>query len=255
MSENPQASAAPGEDGAFPTTRWSMVLNAGHESSSQAQAALETLCRAYWYPLYSFIRRRGQSHHEAEDSTQAFLARLLASDGLGRARPERGRFRNFLLTALRNFLVKEWERASAEKRGGGVAPLSLEFDTAEKRFALEPVDPELTPEQAFDRAWAHGLVDQVITELRAEYAKSGRAALFEILGPRIWSSNHLESSDRAALQIGLTAQAFDVALHRLRRRLGDRLRDRVAETVATEAETENELRYLVAALQSFGARS
>jgi RNA polymerase sigma factor (sigma-70 family) len=250
MSDNTASAAAAGKGSAFPATRWSMVLNAGHESSAQAGTALETLCRAYWYPLYCFARRQGRSHHEAEDSTQAFFIRMLASDRIARARPERGRFRSFLLTALRNFLTNEWERASAEKRGGGNNPLPLEFGTAAERFAQEPADPALSPEQVFDRAWAHGLIDQVIMELRDEYTKSGRGALFGVLGPRIWSTANAEPAEQLATQLGLTIQAFDVALHRLRRRVGERLRAHVAETVATEAEIEDELRHLVAALQT-----
>jgi DNA-directed RNA polymerase specialized sigma24 family protein len=256
MNAEPHASsAAPDKGGAFPTTRWSMVLRAGSGSESQVRAALETLCRQYWYPLYAFARRQGRAHHEAEDCTQEFLVRLLATDGVAGARPERGRFRTFLLAALQNFLANEWRRASAAKRGGGTALLSLEFETAEMRFALEPADPALTPDQIFDRDWALDLADLVFAELRAEYALSGRGPLFEILGPRVWSAGNLEPSESAAERIGLTAQAFDVALHRLRRRVGERLRAHVAETVAAETEIESELRHLVAALKGIGMRS
>ena len=184
--------------GAFPTTHWSIVLRAGSGSESEVRAALETLCRQYWYPLYAFARRQGRAHHEAEDCTQEFLARLLAAEGMAAARPERGRFRTFLLAALRNFLVNEWQRNSAAKRGGGIAPLSLQFETAEKRFALDPPDSALTPDQNFDRDWALDLADLVIAELRAEYALSGRGALFEILGPRVWSTDDSEPMDQVA---------------------------------------------------------
>ena len=160
-----------------------MVLNAGKGSESQARAALESLCRQYWYPLYTYVRRRGRTHHEAEDCTQEFLARLLASAGVARARPERGRFRSFLLASLRNFLTKEWQRGKAEKRGGGHALLPLEFDTAGERFAREPVDPGLTPEQAFDRNYALEMISRAIDAIRAEYGKSGRGELFAALGP------------------------------------------------------------------------
>ena len=144
MTNHPETNSLPGSPGgnAFPTTQWSMVLHAGAGGDTQANSALESLCRQYWYPLYSFIRRQGHAHHEAEDCTQEFLARLLSTQGVARARPERGRFRTFLLTALRNFLTDEWRRAQASKRGGQV-PLSLEFDTAEQRYAREPADPAL----------------------------------------------------------------------------------------------------------------
>ena len=151
---------------AFPTTQWSVVLHVGAESESKVRAALETLCRQYWYPLYVFVRRQGRAHHEAEDCTQEFLARLLDTAGMAHARPERGRFRTFLLTALRNFLTNEWHREHAAKRGGGQAMLSLDLEKAEERFTHEPVDPGLTPEQAFDRSWAHDLIDHALAELR-----------------------------------------------------------------------------------------
>jgi RNA polymerase sigma-70 factor (ECF subfamily) len=235
--------------GAFPTTHWSIVLRAGSGSESEVRAALGTLCRQYWYPLYAFARRQGRAHHEAEDCTQEFLARLLAAGGIPTAQPERGRFRTFLLAGLRNFLVNEWQRSSAEKRGGGIAPLSLQFETAEQRFTLDPLDPALTPDQIFDRDWALDLADLVIAELRAEYVLSGRGALFEILGPRVWNTADSEPMDQVAARLGMNGQAFRVALHRVRRRLGERLRAHVAETVATEAEIESELRHLVAAFQ------
>ncbi len=225
-----------------------MVLRAGEGSESQVRSALESLCRQYWYPLYTFVRRQGRAHHEAEDCTQEFLARLLASDGVERARPERGRFRTFLLTSLRNFLVNEWQRGQAAKRGGGQAPLPLEFDTAAERFAREPADPGLTPEQAFDRNWALGMIERAVAALRTEYGKSGRGALFAALGPLVWSDTSQETHAELAEQLGMNAHAFTVALQRLRRRLGERLRIDVAQTVADEAEVDAELRYLIAAL-------
>jgi RNA polymerase sigma-70 factor (ECF subfamily) len=234
--------------GAFPTTHWSVVINAGAGSESQAHAALETLCRQYWYPLYAFARRHGRSHHEAEDSTQEFLARLLATDGVARARPERGRFRAFLVTALRNFLTNEWQREQAAKRGGGQAPLPLDFAAAGERFTREPMDPGLSPEQAFDRAWAHSLIEDTVAGLRAEYEKSGRGVLFAALAPLVWGGNPAESLAEPAARLGMNAHAFTVALQRVRRRLGDRLRARVADTVADPADVDAELRHLIAAV-------
>ena len=150
MSDPPSSAAR----GRFPTTHWSLVLEAGAGDDTAARAALETLCRQYWYPIYAFVRRQGRTHHEAEDCTQEFLARLLAADGVARARPERGRFRAFLLSSLRHFLANEWRKTQAAKRGGGVVIESLDWQDAEQRFAHEPADPGLTPEQAFDRSWA-----------------------------------------------------------------------------------------------------
>ena len=239
-------SATPGSS--FPTTHWSVVVNAGAGSASLARVALESLCRHYWYPLYSFVRRQGRPHHEAEDCTQEFLARLLAEEGLGRARPERGRFRTFLLTALRNFLTDEWRRARAEKRGGGAAMVSLDWQDAEQRFAHEPADPGLTPEQAFDRNWARGLIESALATLRAEYDKRGQAALFAELSPFIWGSVEAGSLAAPAGRAGLNVHAFTVALQRLRQRLGDRLRAAVAETVADGGDVDAELRHLIAAV-------
>src|SRR5688500_10957469 len=170
-----ESTASPSPGGSsFPATQWSMVLRAGTNADTQAHAALESLCRRYWYPLYAFVRRQGRDHHEAEDCTQEFLARLLAADGLQRARPERGRFRTFLLTGLRNFLTSEWRRTQTAKRGGGLAPAPLGVQGPDEQFAQESQDPGLTPEQAFDRAWALGMIDRAVHELRAEYLRGGR---------------------------------------------------------------------------------
>src|SRR5688500_8538763 len=156
----------PGSERAnFPTTQWSIVLNAGASSESAVQAALATLCRQYWYPLYGFVRRQGRAHHEAEDCTQEFFARLLANGGMATARPERGRFRTFLLTALRNFLAKEWHRARARKRGGGTATLSIDIRNAQNRYEHEPLAPALSPEHAFDRTWALGMIERAVGSL------------------------------------------------------------------------------------------
>jgi RNA polymerase sigma-70 factor (ECF subfamily) len=231
----------------FPSTQWSIVLNAGEGSESQARSALESLCRQYWYPLYTFVRRQGRTHHDAEDCTQEFLARLLASDGMARARPERGRFRTFLLTSLRNFMAKEWHRGQAAKRGGGHAPLPLDFATAGDRFAHEPADPGLTPEQAFDRNYALDMISRAIDTVRTDYEESGRGALFAALRPLMWANTSHESLALHAGRLGMNAHAFTVALQRLRRRLGERLRSEVSQTVAVEADVDAELRYLIAA--------
>lgn len=237
-----------GGSGSFPTTHWSLVLHAGDGSAIQARNALEELCRQYWYPLYTYARRQGRAHHEAEDCTQDFLAQLIAREGLARVRPDRGRFRTFLLTALRNFLTNEWHRGHAAKRGGGLAPLPLEFDLAEQRFACEIPDPAMSPEQAFDRHWARSLIDRVVADLRAEYDRSGRGALFAALAPQVWSEARAEPSTDSASRLEMTTTAFTVALHRVRKRLGERLRIEVAQTVADDADVDAELRYLIAAL-------
>jgi RNA polymerase sigma-70 factor (ECF subfamily) len=243
--DEPLAPPAPAAAGSFPTTQWSLVLNAGAGSESRARVALEMLCRRYWYPLYAFARRQGRTHHEAEDCTQEFLARLLAGDAIARAQPERGRFRTFLLTALRNFLSNEWHRARAEKRGGRATVISLEGQNAEQRFALEPSDPALTPESAFDWNWARGLIDSALAELRDEYEKRGQRAVFAELATLLWGQAPGETLAGPAARAGLAPHAFAVALDRLRKRLAERLRSAVAETVPGQDDVDAELRYLI----------
>jgi len=234
----------------FPTTRWSLVVNAGAPDHAEARTALECLCRLYWYPLYAFARRQGRAHHEAEDRTQEFLAGLIRRETLREVAPERGRFRAFLLTALRHFLVDEWRSAQAEKRGGGHAIHSFNMESGDDRFSHEPADPSLTPEQAFDRAWARAMCDDTMDELQAEYTGSGRGELFRELRPMILTKAGGGSPKTKASALGMNEHAFTVALHRLRRRFGERLRQRVADTVNTPALVNDELRHLLQAMSS-----
>jgi RNA polymerase sigma-70 factor (ECF subfamily) len=244
-----ESAASSGTGGtSFPATQWSLVLRASINTDTQAHAALESLCRSYWYPLYTFVRRQGRDHHEAEDCTQEFLAQLLAADSLQRASPERGRFRTFLLTGLRNFLTSEWRRSRAAKRGGGHVPIPLALPGAEEQFCHEPRAEGLTPDQAFDRSWASGMIDRAVHELRAEYQRSGREPVFDALAPLVWGNTTPELLTQQAERLAMSAPAFTVALHRVRRRLGERLRAMVAETVADPAEIDAELRHLVSAV-------
>lgn len=224
-----------------------MILLADQGSESQVRSALESLCRQYWYPLYVFVRRQGRAHHDAEDCTQEFLARLLEADGIARARREKGRFRSFLLSGMRHFLTNEWHRAQTAKRGGGRVALSLQAEDSEDRYAREPADATLSPEQAFDRDCAVGLIDHAVGELRDEYEKSGRGTVFATLLPHLWGTP-AASGQAEAVPAGMTTHAFTVALHRARQRLAVRLRQRVAETVADGADVDAELRHLIAAV-------
>lgn len=243
------ASAPAAAGSAFPATQWSMIVRAGGPDTAQARSALEHLCGQYWFPLYSFVRRQGRSHHEAEDCTQEFLSRLLAAEGVGRARPERGRFRTFLLSGLRNFLTNEWHRAQTAKRGGGQAVLPLDFVTAEETYLREPADPGLTPEQFFDRAWALGMIERSIAGLKQEYEKSGRGKLFDALVPLVWGDK-AGALAPSAERLGMSTHAFTVALSRLRQRVAQRLRADVAETVVDSADVDVELRHLIAAVST-----
>lgn len=252
MPENPAENFlnVAARTGSFPNTQWSLVLQSGVDGDPRAHAALESLCRRYWYPIYTYVRRQGRDHHEAEDSTQEFFAQLLSADGLKRACPERGRFRTFLLSGMRNFLTSEWRRTHAAKRGGGAVTVSIGPPDFDGRYRHEPRDTGLTPEQEFERAWALGMIDRAVAELREEFQRSGRGLLFDTLAPKIWgdTATNSESVARQAARLEMTAQAYTVVLHRARRRLGDRLRALVAETVVDPAEIDAELRHLVSAI-------
>lgn len=242
------AVVSPAGASSFPTTQWSMVLNARIDTDTEARLALESLCRVYWRPLYTFVRRHGRDHHDAEDATQQFITHLIAADSLQRARPERGRFRTFLLTGLRNFLTSEWRRTHAAKRGGGLAAIEMGKGHVIDSAGPEPADPALTPERAFDRGWAHSLIERAVTELRADYEGSGRRKIFVEMAPLIWSTDNDDAIGARAAAAGVTSNAFRVALHRARRRLGERLRAYIAETVADPREIDVELRHLMDAI-------
>jgi len=232
---------------AFVTTQWSEVLAAGRSDTTQAQAALEQLCRNYWAPLYAYVRRSGHSREEAEDLTQEFFARLLARKTFARADPQRGRFRSFLLVSLKHFLAHEWEKARAQKRGGGVQFLPLAFDTAETRCA-HLVAPGDTPDRAFDRQWALALLDVVLGRLRKEYTDSGRDELFVGLKDTLSGGRSEIPYRELAGGLGMSEGAVKVAAHRLRQRYRELLRDEITNTVSGPEQVEEELRQLFAAL-------
>jgi RNA polymerase sigma factor (sigma-70 family) len=235
--------------GHFPTTQWSMILKASDRGPG-APPALEGLCRAYWYPLYSYVRRRGHDHATAEDLTQEFFRQLLASDRLSRATPERGRFRGYLVANLRHFLAHDWEKLQAQKRGGNAKLLPLDAERAEERFQGELADAGLTPEQAFDRAWALQVIERALHEVGAEFAATGRARLFAQLQNFVWGNAAGASYDSVGAELGMTAGAVKVAIHRLRQKVREQLRVEVGATLADPAQTESELNHLLAALQA-----
>jgi RNA polymerase sigma-70 factor (ECF subfamily) len=229
----------------FATTRWSLIVEAADPGSPQAEAALATLCELYWFPVYAFVRRSGRSTDESRDLTQGFFARVLEKGYFKQARQERGRFRSFLLTAVRNFLANEWDAGQAQKRGGGQRILPLDFDDSERRYQLEPADVE-TPERVYERRWAQTVLGHARDRLRAKFAESGRADLFARLGPCLSG----EEPDYGALsaELGMSAGSLRVAVHRLRRQFAATLREAVAETVDRPEEVEEELRHLIAAV-------
>jgi RNA polymerase sigma factor (sigma-70 family) len=231
----------------FATTHWSLVAAAQEPDTPAAREALADLCRAYWFPVYAYVRRRGHDRHKAEDLTQAFFARLLEKNDLAAADKTRGRFRTFLLTACQHFLANQHDYARAKKRGGGKVPLSLDFAAAEGRYANEPADPE-TAERAFERRWALELLDAALAELRAEYVESGRGKLFDTLKGCLAAGGADAAYADLAAELGMTEGAVKVAVHRLRQQYRDRLRSAIARTVADEADVDDEVRDLFAAL-------
>jgi RNA polymerase sigma factor (sigma-70 family) len=236
----------------FATTHWSVVLTAGQNDAQQAQEALEKLCRIYWYPLYIYVRRRGYSPADAEDLTQEFFAWLLERKWLGRADPQRGRFRSFLLTSISNFLANEWDKAKSQKRGGGRI-VSLQRDDAEARYTWEPMsystlESTVTPEQSFEWRWALTLLDEVMNRLSAEFIQDDKKELFEELKPCLLGESEAQPYAVLAKKLGMTEGSVKVAVHRLRQRYRQLLRDEIAGTVANPEEVEEEMRYLFAVL-------
>ena len=216
---------------AFVTTHWSQVLLAADHHLPNSAQALEKLCQAYWPPLYCYLRRDGRSSHEAEDLTQAFFAQFLERNSFAAAAPERGRFRNFLLTALKNFVVNEWRSQHAQKRGGHLQILSLDAETTEGYYVAEPGD-HLTPEVLFDKRWALAVIEKVMDRLRTEYATTGKSDLFEDLKTFLAAKKATPHAD-LAIKHGITASAISVAIHRLRQRYAELLREEIAATVKT----------------------
>ena len=230
---------------AFATTRWTLVLAASADpASAQARDALAILCETYWHPVYAFIRRTGRSSEDARDLTQAFFTRVLEKHYFKDAKRERGRFRAFLLTSVRNFLANEYDKRSALKRGGGQPVAPLEFDDDEgRRQAHEPVDT-LTPDQIYERNWALAVIADAMARLASAQAGSGRREIFRHLKPFLTGD---EPSSYAELSRTLhTAEGtLRVAVYRLRQQYGECLREAISQTVETPAEVDDELRHLL----------
>ena len=260
MADAPETTSPAGESGTdsvpagaggFARTHWSVVLAAGRsdQDSVRARDALEKLCRAYWFPIYAFVRRHGRSPHDAQDLTQEFFARLLEKNYLAGADRAKGRFRSFLLGAVKHFLANEWDKARAQKRGGGKSPVPIDFSSAETSFGVEPAD-QWTAEKMFDRRWALALLEQVLRRLRDDYVRDGKEKLFEQLKPTLTEASRSVPYAEIAARLGSTEGAVKVAVHRLRQRYRDILRAEIAQTVAGPEEVEDEIRNLFAALSA-----
>lgn len=231
----------------FNTTHWSLVLLAGETQAPHADAALDKLCRTYWYPLYAYVRRAGHEAQDAQDLTQEFFARLLEKKYLRLADRERGRFRSFLLKSLQHFLVNDWVRGQAQKRGGGQKVFSLDEEAAERAYLQQPAD-QLAPESLYDKRWAVTLLERAMERLGADYAAAGKRELFDRLKPLLLTEGSGDSYRQLAGPLGLSEGAVKVAVHRLRQRFRDAVRAEIAQTVATPEEVDEELRCLMAAL-------
>jgi RNA polymerase sigma factor (sigma-70 family) len=247
MPDKNPISSTPQGAGRFATTHWSVVRAAGKTSSPRYKEALATLCRTYWFPLYAYLRRQGHNSNQAEEYTQAFFARLLEKRGLRLADSRRGKFRSFLLVALKNFLADERDRARAKKRGGEQKVLSLDFESAESQYTLQPAQ-QMGPEKLFERSWALTVLERAMVRLQSEFGSTKKRKVFDRLKVYLTREKNSIPYREAADKLKMTEGAIKVAVHRLRHRYRELLRDEIAQTVDTEEQIDEEIRDLFAAL-------
>ncbi len=246
-SESHPASASP-IPCSFATTHWSVVLAAGRADSPLAAAALEKLCRSYWYPLYAYVRRSGCNREDAEDLTQEFFARILRQQDLDAVRREKGRFRSYLIVALKHFLVNEWKRGQTQKRGGGCLFIALDQVLADDLYNQEPADGQ-TAEKIYDRRWATTTLERVLMQLQTEYSAAGRERQFECLRDFLSGDAPSKRQAEMAMELGISEGAVKQAVHRMRQKYRELLREEIAHTVATLGDVEDEMRYLISVLR------
>jgi RNA polymerase sigma-70 factor (ECF subfamily) len=244
-SESPSSSTGAERD-VFATTHWTAVITAGRGGSPAAAVALEELCCTYWFPLYVYVRRQTPTREDAEDLTQAFFARFLEKNYLEKLTAQKGKFRAFLLAALKHFLANEWDRANCQKRGGGVTPLSLDWQDADARYQIEPVDNS-SPDKLYDRAWAVTLLEKVLRRLRDENATEDQLRLSEQLKGVLMVGANAIPYREAAARLNLSEGAVRVAVHRLRRRYRELLREEISQTLSDATQIAEEMRTLFSA--------
>lgn len=235
------------DTGQFAATHWSVVLQASGSDSLLATEALASLCRAYWFPLYAYVRRQGYAVPDAQDLTQEFFARLLARGNLQLADRRRGRFRTFLLTSLKHFLINEWNKANRQKRGGGRQIISLDAESTETQFVAEPADGR-SPDKEFERRWAMVLLARVLDQLQREFAASERGHVFEQLKCFLTGEDEEVSYAEIAPRLKMSEGNLKVTIHRLRRRYRELLREEIASTLADRGTIDDEMAQLFAAL-------
>ena len=233
----------------FATTQWSIVRQAGGSDSQESRSALQQLCQCYWYPLYSFVRYKGHDADTAEDLTQSFFATLLQREDIQKAQPELGRFRSYLLAAMKNFLSNEWDKKKAQKRGGDKVHFSMDFSDADSRYRVE-VAAGQTPESIFERQWAITLLDRVQKALRSEHEKRGKGHVFDTLKTFLAGKSSESTMADAAGRLGMTEIAVKVAVHRLRTRFGQVLRLEIQSTLDSSEDVEDEINRLFDALKA-----
>jgi DNA-directed RNA polymerase specialized sigma24 family protein len=249
MSDTNDMDLIPPGTSRFATTHWSVVLAAGSPESTRYQEAIEILCKTYWFPLYAYLRRCGYDTHQAEDHTQGFFTSLFEKQGLRWACAKRGKFRSYLLGAMKHFLSDEKDRAQAKKRGGGAKVLSLNFEDGESQYALEPVN-QLSPEKLFERLWAVTVLKRSMQRLEAELATMHEEYVSKCLVAYLAPTEDLLSYRDMAVRLNMTEGAVKAAVYRMRKRYRQLLRDEIAQTVVTKEQVEEELQDLFAAFSS-----
>lgn len=245
MDQNSDLVGTPTPVREFQTTIWSEVFRAKQGDNTKAHQAMSRLCQAYWYPIYSFVRRRGHDAHAAQDLTQGFFSRLLEKQDLQSVDNAKGRFRSFLITSLKWFLANEWDRQQAEKRGGRAVTFSMDEEYAETRFQAEA--PNVSPETAYDRQFARTILERVMDRVREEMAEGG-AERFQKLSDHVFGKANGVTYAETAGELGMTEGGVKSAIRRLRLRFGELFRKEIAETVALVDEIDDEIRYLLSLL-------
>jgi RNA polymerase sigma-70 factor (ECF subfamily) len=232
----------------FATTHWSVVLSAADEHSPGARQALEQLCRAYWRPLYTYVRRRGLTPDDAQDLTQEFFWRLLDRNYLSQVDPRKGKFRSFLLVAVNHFLANEWDKARAVKRGGRVTFVPLDAAAAEEHLQALSYSQSTSPERLYEQSWSLALLERALSRLRQEARDAGRERQFSELKILLTGERSSASYAELAVRLDTTEAAVKMAVQRLRRRFAELVREELAQTVSSPDEVEEELRHLFAVL-------
>jgi RNA polymerase sigma-70 factor (ECF subfamily) len=236
-----------GNGSAFPSTHWTLVQKIQRGSPDDARQAMEAICRSYWYPVYSFLRRSGQTQHDAEDLTQMFFQRLIEERSMNDAREERGRLRTFLLGVLKRSLADHFEKRRALKRGGSAQMISFDEQEAEARYALEPLDLK-SPDAIFDRAWAKRVLESAEEKLRGECEDADDLKTFESLREFLPLGENATPYRKVAAKLKMEESTVRLQIHRMRKRYGRHIEEEIAQTVADSAEQKAELQHLMAAM-------